>query len=369
MEFGWPAGLVTAVLLLNPTGCLAQSTPATPAEPASQTSFNSQNDFLQRSQGEPPPVSFRFESAIQSQGSPTTAAPAGVTLGRLLVEESVEEAGPHGSPAPSRLLPKREEYFASSPAEVNSFTVEFPTIFGVLESFHRSHDFQPIAARIGLNWGSPVIDDNHGWGAQIGGAAATTDDDWQFFFTMGPFFRTDASDGTSWGIGAVFDLLGESDLYWADGDIRDRYLFTLMQLRAKTSLILWSFHELGVWGAKSLPGDSETNGGPFGLANQANVFYRHFSPNNRDVTAWAGWRSDPDSVAIGLDASFALHDDCSAVVAGGHYDFAGSNWNIYLGLALYPGRYWRQPFLGEFRHMPYLPVADNTIMKLIHKDR
>ena len=319
---GWPAGLVATILSLTPTFCLAQS-----------------------------------NSAAQ------------VILSNPQMDGDSSTAGPVAQSGPIHLLPNGDRFFAPSPAEVSSFSVEYPTIFGVFESFHRSHDFQPIVARIGLNCESPVIDDNHVWGTQIGGAAATTDDDWQFFFTMGSFLRTDASDGRSWGIGAVFDLMGESDLYWADGDVHDRYLFSLMQLRAKTSFVFWSYHEIGVWGAASLPGDNEFNGGSFDLANQANVFYRHLLPHRLDVTAWGGWRSDPDSAAVGFDAIFAHDDDCSAIIAGGHYDFSGSNWNVYIGLALFPGRYWRQNSLGEYRHMPYMPVADNTIMKLIRKDR
>jgi hypothetical protein len=221
-----------------------------------------------------------------------------------------------------------------------------------VEGFSQSGGDDRLAGRFGGNWGLPLIDDSSGLGFQIGGSGSVASAGEQFFVTSGVFYRGDMRLGGAWNLGGVFDWM-------KDGDFESE----VGQLRAKTSITLDGQNELGVWGAVSVMDDQTDRGDTVDSVDQANLFYRHLWSKGYDTTGWVGWRSDPDSLAIGADVSIPL-DESWAVVGGGHYAFEADSWNAYVGLALYFGQRARERYLGQYRHLPYLPVADNSSMTL-----
>jgi hypothetical protein len=158
--------------------------------------------------------------------------------------------------------------------------------------------------------------------------------------------------GAAWNAGGVFD--------WARDDALGA---SVAQIRAKTSITLDAQNEVGAWGAVSITDDNGKRREKVQAVDQVNLFYRHLFSNGWDLDGWLGWRSDPSSGAIGADATLPL-DDYWAVTGGGHYAFEGDSWNAYVGLILHLGPHAHERYLGELRHLPYLPVADNSSMTL-----
>ena len=97
------------------------------------------------------------------------------------------------------------------------------------------------------------------------------------------------------------------------------------------------------------------------VAAQLNLFYRYLFDSSWEISLWVGWRSPRDSTAIGA-TWYAPINDYWAGFTGGYYAFEGDTWNMYTGLMRHWGNRARKDYLGQDRHMPYLPVADNTSM-------
>ena len=81
------------------------------------------------------------------------------------------------------------------------------------------------------------------------------------------------------------------------------------------------------------------------------------------MSGWIGWRSDPNSLAIGGDTTYPINDWLS-IAGGGHYAFEDDGFAVYAGLVLYPSGKAHERYIGQNRYMPYLPVANNTSMTL-----
>jgi len=224
--------------------------------------------------------------------------------------------------------------------------------FGVVEGFRFADDDTRLAGRFGLNWGLPLVDDATGWGIQGGYSASVAEGGLQEFATGGIFYRGNMQYGAAFNAGAVID--------WMQDNAFDTDLY---QVRAKASVYLDRFNELGVWGAVNVRDDDKRNGQTLESVDQANIFYRLLLPGGWDLSPFVGWRQEPDSLALGGNVSVPL-SDYWAVIGGGHYTFVGDTWNAFVGLELHWGPHARQDYLGQDRHMPYLPVADNTSMTL-----
>ena len=223
--------------------------------------------------------------------------------------------------------------------------------FALFDGFEQSGDDR-IAGRFGANWGLPVLDDYSGFGFQIGGSGSAAQDGPQYFATGGFFYRSDMREGWGWGAGGVVDYL-------------DDHAFgaQIAQVRAQASVALDLQNEIGVWGTIPFMDDRTGAGRDIEPVDQINAFYRYLWPNGWDVSGWIGWRSDPNSLAIGGDTTYPINDWLS-VAAGGHYAFEDDGFAVYAGLVLYPSGKAHERYIGQYRYMPYLPVANNTSMTL-----
>ncbi len=227
--------------------------------------------------------------------------------------------------------------------------------FALADGFHQSGDNDRWAGRFGINWTLPVTPDQSGLGFQAGFAGSPAEEGAQLFGTGGAFWRGDARVGPAWNLGGVVDWMHDNDF---DSDVA--------QVRVAVSNTVSLYSEIGVWGTVGVVDDEQRRSGrdrdiePVG---RANLFYRHLFQAGWDATAWVGWRSDPSDGSLGGDLRIPVSDSWS-LAAGGHWGFDDETWNIFAGVTYHFGRQARQRYLGEFRHQPYLPVADNTSLTL-----
>jgi hypothetical protein len=222
--------------------------------------------------------------------------------------------------------------------------------FTIGEAFRLNDENTRAAVRTGLNWGLPIFDDDVGLGFQVGGSGSLAEEGRQWFVTSGVFYRGDMRFDSAWNVGAVFDWMHD-----------DEFETETSQVRGKTSITLDRKNEIGVWGAASIIDDEDQNGETVEPVDQVNLFYRYLFDSDWDVTGWVGWRSDPSSVAVGIDTYRPINDYWAGVF-GGYYAPDGDTWNVYSGIVRHWGQRATQDYLGQDRHQPYLPVADNTSM-------
>jgi hypothetical protein len=238
-------------------------------------------------------------------------------------------------------------------SELPTYSLDNASFFMIGEGFrlNAQHRLETRAAgRVGANWGVPVFGDDQGLGVQLGGSASLAGGGEQFFVSTGVFYRDDVRLGSTWNAGAVVDWIDERN------DEID-----VFQLRPKTSITLDPQNEAGVWAAFGLTKDTTDDADTARTVDQVNLFYRHLCPNHWDLTGWAGLRNQPDSAAVGGDATMPM-SDCWALTTGGHWGFAADTWHLYLGAVRYLGGRAAPRYIGQFPHQPYLPVADNTSM-------
>jgi hypothetical protein len=133
-----------------------------------------------------------------------------------------------------------------------------------------------------------------------------------------------------------------------------------------TSFTLGRRNEIGVWAALSVIDDDDKNGHKAEAVNQANLFYRYLFDSGSDVSVSVGWRTEPESPAVGATWYLPINDYWAGLF-GGYYAFDGDTWNVYSGVVRHWGNRARQDYIGQDRHLPYLPVADNSTMTLFHK--
>lgn len=237
-----------------------------------------------------------------------------------------------------------------SPAGYSNYSWDNIYFFSIAEAFRLMDENTRAAVRSGLNWGLPIFDDDVGLGFQIGFSGSLAEEGPQWFVTSGVFYRGDMRRDSAWNVGAVFDWM-QDDEFEAD----------VSQIRGKTSITLDRKNEIGVWGAASLMDDEDQNGETVESVDQVNLFYRYLFDSDWDVTWWVGWRSDPSSVAVGI-STYRPINDYWAGIFGGYYAPDGDTWNVYSGLVRHWGQRATQDYIGQDRHQPYLPVADNTSM-------
>jgi hypothetical protein len=301
----------------------------------------------------PPPLpSSPFDRAPAT--SPYTPPPPIAPYDRSLPSAGCDPCAPL---APSRAPFLADPSFADpcSPFAPQSYFFDNTYLFATGEAFRQSGADTRQAAHLGANLGTALINDTAGLGLQLGGSGGWAEGGGQTFVTGGLFYRGDSRAALAWNIGAVAD--------W----VRDQaFDVDVVQLRAKTSVTLDPQDEIGVWGATSIR-DDRTNLGPtIDAMDQVNLFYRYLWPNGWDITGWVGWRSDPSSAALGLDAVMPI-DDVWAFTAGGHYGWEGDSWSAYAGVQIYLGGRAVERCIGQYRHMPYLSVADNGSMTLFRE--
>ncbi len=286
----------------------------------------------------------------QAGGQPPPATPVPPPPGTELpaaqpcpAPEPPDPFGPYPTPAGP---PPRPLEWLPIPVQECSEVVAF----AVVEGFELPGEDDHLSGRFGLNLGVPLTGDVSRLGAQVGGAVSAIGSDYQTFFTTGLFYRGDPRIGNAWSAGAVFD--------WLDGDLLD---VDLAQLRAKVSMALDTQSELGAWGAVPLNKDRDSYGIEVNAIAQVNLFYRYLSADGKDMHLWVGWRDEPSTAAVGAEVDLPL-DQTWAVSGGGHYGFTGDSWNAYIGLSLFFGSHAQKQYIGQFRSMPYLRVADHTRM-------
>jgi hypothetical protein len=240
-------------------------------------------------------------------------------------------------------------------ADAYGYTWDNLYFFAAYEAFRLDYESIRAALRAGVNWGLPVIDDASGLGFQAGFSGSLAEEGSQWFATTGFFYRGDMQSESGGNVGAVFDWMH-------DGEIEA----SLGQVRGKASITLDRKKELGVWAALSVVDDKDKFGENTESVDQFNIFYRYLFDSSWDLTVWFGWRSPRDSTAIGGSLYAPLNDYWGAFT-GGFYAFEGDTFNVYSGVMRYLGNRARQNYLGQDRHMPFLPVADNTSMTLFHE--
>jgi len=224
--------------------------------------------------------------------------------------------------------------------------------FGLADVFRISDQHTRLALRAGVNWGLPFFDDEFGLGLQLGGAGSIAEEGPQQFLSGGVFYRGDMSYDAAWNAGVVLDWMQDNEF---DSDVA--------QVRLKTSVTINRRNEIGIWGAAGVLDDEEKNGETAETVDQANLFYRHLFASGWDLTGSVGWRSDPGSIALGGTGTVPINDFW-AWSFGGYYAPSGDSWNAFAGLVRHWGPRARQDFIGQDRHQPYLPVADNLSMTL-----
>jgi hypothetical protein len=245
-----------------------------------------------------------------------------------------------------------EDACGMGPAGYSNYSWDNIYFFSIGEAFRLDHENTRAAIRSGLNWGLPLVDDDVGLGFQIGFSGSLAEEGNQFFVTSGVFYRGDMRLDSAWNVGAVFDWV-QDDEFEAD----------VGQIRGKTSITLDRKNEIGVWGAASIMDEADQNGETVEPVDQVNFFYRYLFDSEWDLTGWVGWRSDPDSVAFGINTYRPINDYWAGIF-GAYYAPDGDTWNIYSGIVRHWGQRATQDYLGQDRHQPYLPVADNTSMTL-----
>ena len=217
------------------------------------------------------------------------------------------------------------------------------------------------AGRFGLNWASPLLSDYVGLGVQAGASGSVTEDQEQVFITAGLLYRGDMQYGSAWNVGAVADFLHDGF-----------YDVQVVQVRGKASYTVDFRNELGVWGSAGVSDDDYGPATRAETANQVNLFWRHLWSVGLDSEVWVGWRdgqSDADEsnsesgAAIGARFVYPITVGW-ALAIGGHSAFESDTWNVWAGVRWNLGGRARQGFLGQNRHAPLLPVADNSTMTL-----
>ncbi len=223
-----------------------------------------------------------------------------------------------------------------------------------------ANDFRN-AGRFGINWASPLVSDYVGLGVQAGASGSVTEDQEQIFVTAGVFYRGDMQLGAAWNVGAVADFLHDGF-----------YDVQVVQVRGKVSYTVDFRNELGVWGSGGVSDDDINAATRAETANQVNIFWRHLWNVGLDSELWVGWRdgqSDADEsnsqsgAAIGARLVYPV-TDAWTVAVGGHSAFESDTWNVWAGVQWNLGGRARQRFLGQNRHAPLFPVADNSTMTL-----
>jgi hypothetical protein len=240
-------------------------------------------------------------------------------------------------------------------AEGYGYTWDSIYFFALADAFRLDHEHTRAGGRFGFNWGLPVFDDASGLGVQFGLSGSIVEEGPQSFVTAGVFYRGDMQQNAAWNVGAVFDWMHDDEIGARVG-----------QVRGKSSVAFSRQNEIGVWGTYSVIDDDDKQGHNSESVNQLNLFYRYLFGTGSDIMIWAGWRSDPESVALGGAYYFPWNDYWAGTV-GGYYAFEGDTWNVYSGVVRHWGNRARQDYIGQDRHLPYLPVADNSTMTLFHK--
>ena len=218
---------------------------------------------------------------------------------------------------------------------------------------------------VGANAAAPLTPGGN-LGFQIGFEYDQVELGGQGFFTTGVFHRCDPRGGLSLNAGVVYDLLYD-----------DLHSHHVGQIRFQIGTAFSARNELGAWfnvvtnrdqtdvpiltlsGVNGLTVDSIAV--DFKPISQGHLFWRHIMPNGAESMVFAGVRDSPSAFLIGGTAHWPVSDHW-ALTAGGHWSDDQETYNVYSGIALYPGGRARTPSACGCRYLPYMDVANNTFL-------
>ena len=178
------------------------------------------------------------------------------------------------------------------------------------------------------------------------------------FITTGIFKRCNLAccDRTSWAV--VWDY------FHGDNVFEDSEEVDLHQIRLQWGYACNCAYEVGFWAAFGIEDDDD-----FKVIDQFNLYCKHHHSLGGDTTWYLGTTSDDDDLGewiVGFNGTAPLSCKC-ALMGGFHYMIPSAsaddgaeeeNWNLYVGVAYYPGCNAQSPSVCGHRWMPLLPVAD-----------
>jgi hypothetical protein len=251
------------------------------------------------------------------------------------------------------------------------------SIYGGFDYFMQSGTGERYGGMIGANAGAPITDDGS-LCYQLGFNLMPAEIGMQSFLTAGLFHRANPAGGLSLNMGIVYDLLYDEN--------QD---FTVGQIRMKIGSAFTPRDEVGAWFNITTNSDlvdhrniildsrSSTNFTEI-LAQvqeveiepvgQGSFFWRHLLGNGADLTVYIGLRDDPGSVYFGGMTNWPLSDYC-ALYGGGHWGEDTETFDVYTGVAYYPGGRARGCNSCGHRFMPYQDVANNTYLNVFFDSR
>lgn len=261
--------------------------------------------------------------------------------------------------------------------EVFDGMINNSVIYGGFDYFMQSGTGERYGGMMGFNMGAPISHD--GWLCyQIGANFMPADLGSQTFFTAGFFHRASPAGGLALNMGVTYDLLYDEN--------QD---FTVGQIRMKIGTAFTPRDEAGAWFNITTNSDlvdhrnlvlSTTTTTNFSEiraqlqeieiepVGQGSFFWRHIFGNGGDATVYIGLRDDPGSVYFGGTTNWPLSDFC-ALYGGGHWGEDTETFDVYTGVAYYPGGRARDCNSCGHRFMPYQDVANNTYLNVFFDSR
>ncbi|GEM_PF-5885484 len=229
-----------------------------------------------------------------------------------------------------------------------------------------------VGGFLGINVGIPLTPDGElFW--QLGTQYVEEGDGAQGFFTLGAFHR--ATPGDPWGInwGMVYDVMYDDFIDYSIG-----------QLRFKMGYPITARDEIGGWFTVGTNVDNievtvvteilgigpptfdDILGARVRPMSQGHLFWHHIFECGADMTWWCGGREDLGGAFVtGATVNLPLVE-CWSIFAGGHATRHTDNgsYDVYMGLAFYPGGKSKAPNSCGTKFMPYQDVANNTWMPI-----
>ncbi len=221
--------------------------------------------------------------------------------------------------------------------------------------------------------------DLHGRAADPGSETRLSVVEENFFFTTGPFKRSNVQCGDPWSWGAVYDYMhltnfGEDAFGSLD----------MHQFRLQFGYALSCCDEIGFWGNFELEddtiADSDNPQVRVWITEQYNLYWKRHWCCGADTVLYAGIPDgDQGEAVFGMNVVAPL--DCNwAFVGGWHYilpsttggvgfasgeapPFRDEVWNLFVGISYSPGGYGACTVSGK-RWMPLLPVANHGYMPI-----
>jgi hypothetical protein len=244
-------------------------------------------------------------------------------------------------------------------------------------------EFDPIRVGtvIGVNAGAPLTHDGK-IGYQVGFLYNQAEFGAQGFFTTGIFHRCDPCDkhGINWGV--VYDAMYDNYIDYAVGQVRFKFGYAITKrdelgawfnLATNDEIVNVDIRTLtcGIDGCEP-PVFTDTIEARISAEQQGHFFWHHVFKCGFDATVTVGAREElGGTLILGGMTQHPLSDSC-ALITGGHWSHDAEDvgsYNVYMGIAIYPGHNARQSNACGSRFMPYQEVANNTFMGIFMQPR